>query len=627
MTRQQELTEKLLDYTLKPHRLVNVARRFSINRTATFGITQVSGTYTWNNYYQEAMQRIGEQRIAEIPSATDVAFIQYELNGRQGSHARVEKVAGAQFYMENVPAGATVGIWAILDYDTSSGHPQVELISAPIKEGLNKLTFDEVECSYFELNFTGLAGQTQYLRYAVPLGYADSIDDVHYHQITPIINPGASPVPMSQVRSFQFPDEQFSQTHIGGSSNLRNPSPDFYAVFEQPSCSFSVYTNTWTIEDERMVCGIKLRARADLKARLTIVAWSYNAYNPTILADGVEFLQDIVLWFQPTPACQLDFFFEVLNPIPGSYTEKALDFLETFCINIPGENEVLLTPVSVESIKGAVPVINTSATAALNIKPLGKADGVSTDNVALASAGSTAAADSGTDVDCPAQQAIDGLANLDWISWGPGFGWLEINFNSLRYITRLVINYEYMPTDWVIEGMDENNAWITIATESRPEGYYGEITYDFSPVKLTKIRYRSTVAYDIHAIYEIEAYEVNMVDAPLPVALTPVNRAVVTDTVTNAALDTTISGTAANWKLVFLGLKFTAIFAKDYTISIKHVPTGTEYNLIQQIGSDRSDELITAPLNLTSDFEIHVATSVLGVGETAELVAITEAMP
>ncbi|MBE0522406.1 MAG: hypothetical protein IBX39_09110 [Candidatus Methanoperedenaceae archaeon] len=627
MARPNDLLQNLVDNAQKPHKLVNIAGRFSIPYIMGNNIEPISDKPTWPNHHIQTIQRIGRQRVAQIDSFVDDAYIQYELNMYQGNHGRVEKVAGAEFYMENVPAGAVVGVWVIPGYDTSSRNPIVELISAPIKEGLNRLTFDEVECSLFELNFDGLAGQTQYLRYAVPLGYADGIDDVQYNPVTPTINSGTAPIPMGEVRSFTFPDEQYYWSNISGARYLRNPQEGNYTVLDQNACKFVMYAGTGNHKDERMVCGIKLHTYTGLKTRLTIAARSYGGWSAAILAEGIEFLEDVVLWFTPTPAYELEFLFEIDDPLPENPLHRTLDFLETYCIYTPGETEAPLTPVSIEPMKWPVPITNPSTTSALNIKPVGKIGGVSAVNVALASAGSTATADAGTEGGRPAMQVIDGDTTSDWTTWGPPPCWLEIDFNALRYITRIVAYYKYMPADWVIEGQDETGVWITIATESRPVGYLGAVTYDFSPVALTKIRYRGGLTQNLHAIYEIEAYEVNMVDMPLPVALMPVNRAVVTDTVTNAALNTTISSTSPNWKLVFLGLKFSSTAIKDYTISIKHVPTSTEYNIIQQVGSSKTDELITAPLNMTSDFELHVTTSVLGVGETVKLVAITEDNP
>jgi|GEM_PF-3661451 hypothetical protein len=806
MARPQELTEKLLEYTTRPHKLVNVARRFSTYITQNYMINAVTGTYYWGLFQRQAMQRIGDQRVGEIPEGTDAAGVGYELNGYAGTHVRLEKVAGAQFYMENVPVGATVEIQVTTSNNSMYGGYEVAA-SAPIKEGLNRLTFDEVECSYFNISFTGLAGQTQYINYAVPLGYADSIDDVQYNCITPLINPESTPMPASQIRSFLFPDEGFSESYINSPQNLRNPDYESPATILQRTCSFSVFTNSWGYKDERMVCGIKLQANANSKARLTITAWGYTGQNPTMLASDVEFQQEIVLWFPPTPACQLNFYFEFLDPPLGTYGRR-IDFLETYCVNIPGETEEPLTPVSIESIKKTVSVVNPSPASALNIKPVGIAEGVSTNNVALASAGSTvtayaedlggeavriidglsntdwmafvntlawleinfntprlitrvvcayeymptdwviegmdtngawiniateshpdgfdqtvtydfppslltriryrstvvfdihaiyeikayeanmvdaplpviigdsvtvtvqsatemngvlpanvalasagstATADAGTDVDFLPEKAIDGLdtGTNEWISWGPGLGWLEINFNTLRTIARIVIDYDYMPTDWVIEGMDASGAWINIATESRPEGLVQIVTYDFAPVPLTQIRYRSTVPSTLHAIYEIEAYEANMVNVPLPVKIDdsvpisvqaidplpvkqmPGQKTVVTAFADAAPADITIAGTTPNWKLVMLGLKFTSspAFSKDYSIHLKHIPSGIMYALVELTASMNNYHTISVPMELTSDFEIHIVATGLTSTKTLNVVAITEVMP
>ena len=629
MARPEELLKDIRDRALKPHVLVNVARRFSQDTVDTTNVAKIAGTYTWTNYERHATQRIADQRVAQVNESVDYAKFNYELNDYGGMHTRLEKVAGTQFYIENVPAGATVILSAMKGY-----HSQIneeEILRQQISEGLNKIEFDEFECSKFIIRLEGLAGQIQYIRYAVPLGYADNYDDIQYNQVTPTINSGTAPVPMSQIRSFKFPNERFSQTYMGGVSNLRDSNDGYSATFEKEACSFSVYTDSWTLEDERMVCGIKLRASADLIARLTIVAWGYQPYNPTILADNVEFLQEIILWFPPTPACELDFFFEFPDTLPASYANKRREFLDTYCINIPEEYVEAVTPVTIESLKGTIPVINPSNTSALNVKPIGKVQGVSSTDIALSSAGSTASADAGTDIDAIASNVIDGQGdNTDWISWTTGWAWLEIDFNAVRNVTRLIIYYEYMgATDWVIEGLDETGTWVTIATESRSNGFWGEVTYDFAPIKLSKIKWKNTTLDPdgTHAIYSINAYEVEMVDAPLPVALSPVNRTVNSSQAVDTDLDETISNQVANWKLVFLGLKFSIATRKDYTIAIKHVPSGVEYILRKQEDTDETDIILTDILNLTSDFEIHVTTNGVVAGNTVDLVAITEDHP
>ena len=623
MPRPEELLEEVRNQALKDHVLVNVSRRFSQDTVDTQNIVNVASTYPWSNYKLQAMQRIGEQRVAQVDSAKAFAVVVYELNDYSGNHVRLEKIAGAQFYMEGAPDGATVTIRATLGYDSDSNPDTKVLLTAPITDGLNRHEFDEIECSYFEFRFEGLAGQIQYLRYAVPLGYADHIDHLLLNQVTPPLNLTAAPASMSQIRSFKFPAEQFSQNGIGGSSNLRDPNS--YATFEQPACSFSVYTNTWTVEDERLVCGIKLRASTDCIARLTVAAWGYQPYNPSVIVDNVEFLQEIVLWFPPTPACQLDFFFEFQDALPGPSSQRKFEVLDTYCINVPGEDEEPVTPVTVESIVGNIPIVSPSASSAVNIKPLGKVQGVSTQNIALDSEGSTATGDAATDPGTPAPNAIDGDIDSDWISWGTN-GELRVDFNTLRLLAKVVVEVEYSETAFVIEALDEGGNWVIVHTQTAIlPGNWGAVSSEFDPISVTAIRYRNTApsSNQIHAIYELEAYEADFVDAPLPVfpkltgQVDSVYQAIDTD------LDQLISNLVA-WKVTLIGLKFTASDLKDYKITLKHVPSGIEYILRDQKNTDETDVVITEPLLLSPDFEVHVVTTGVGVGNQVDLIVSKE---
>lgn len=535
------------------------------------------------------------------PAEEDSFAIKYSTSRTwQGIIHEIAPISGVSIFCTNVPSGASVQV--LVNTSTSVSAPLIPIIESELKEGLNVLTFEQVDVSSVQITVSRKQGSEVKLYWAVLLTDA-KLDDAtvgNFHAKRSL------PPSMGRIEKLSYNDEYVYSSNINDPENTRSGGEATYATVSQAEAMLGIGSNTWRIEDERLLCGIKIVTSNPYPISVSVLNYGYwnnmdNVVNEAII-DGGEFIH----FFEPRPSLGLEISFNY-SDLSNSYYNRIYS-VELYYWN----------PEPVLDIAQPVSVKNPTAIDSLAITNEMAAIGSTSTNIALASNGSIATSDPGTDSGYPASKAIDGLTSgsSDWISWGQ-YGWLMVTFPELRLVNKLVILYEYMEAKWVVEGLDEKNEWVLIAEEIRPPGFRGQVTYTFDPLTLQAVRVRTTVwtRDPITAIWELEAYGAEFTSVPLQVNEKARNPEPLRFQKVGQNLNENIQSDVP-WKVNLIALNFSTNALKTYQIDIEDTVQNITYQWKRVANTEAQDVVITEELKLTKDQKLKLRTIGVAAGNT-----------
>ncbi len=528
----------------------------------------------------------------------DIIYSTFHLG--RGIIYEIAPISGVSMFCTNVPPGASVQVLA--NTSTSISAPMVPIIESELKEGLNVLTFEQVDVSFVRIIVSRKQGSEVKLYWAVPLTDAklDKATVGNFHAKRSL------PPSMGRVEKLSYNKEYVYSSNINNPKNTRSGGETTYAVVSQSEATLDIGSDTWRLEDERLLCGIKIVTSNPYPISVSVLNYGFsnnfdNVINEAII-NGGEFID----FFEPRPSLGLQISLNLSDRSTQQYNR--IYTVELYYWN----------PEPVLDITQPVSIKNPTAIDSLAITNEIAAIGSTSTNFALVSNGSIATSDPGTDIDYPASRAIDGLPQsiTDWISWGQ-YAWLMVTFPGLRLVNKLVISYEYMGAKWTVEGLDEKNEWVLIAEETRSEGFMGQVTYTFDPLNLQAVRVKTTVWMrdPIAAIWELQAYEAALILTPLQVNERAKNPEALRFQKVGLNLNENISSTVP-WKVNLIALNFSSDALKSYHIDIEDTVQDMTYHWKKVTNTNVEDVVILEELKLTKDQKIKIKTLGVAAGNT-----------
>ncbi len=535
------------------------------------------------------------------PAEEDSFAIKYSTSRTwQGIIHEIAPISGVSMFCTDVPPGASVQVLA--NTSTSISAPLIPIIESELKEGLNVLTFEQVDISSVQITVSRKQGSEVKLYWAVPLTDA-KLDDAtvgNFHAKRSL------PPSMGRIEKLSYNDEYVYSSNINDPENTRSGGEATYAAVSRAEAMLGIGSNTWRIEDERLLCGIKIVTSNPYPISVSVLNYGYwnnmdNVINEAII-DGGEFIH----FFEPRPSLGLEISFNY-SDLSNSYYNRIYS-VELYYWN-PEPVLDIAQPVSVRNPSVLNPFIIANEKLAIGSK---------LENVALASNGATVTADPGTYSQAPPGRAIDGDHNTDWISWDLQHPWIKVDFPEIKLINKLVIHYEYMESAWVVEGLDEDNDWVLIAQESsRAQGFWGTVTYTFDALALRAVRIRTTGwgRNPLEAIWEIEAYEADLILEPLQVNEKARNPEPLRFQKVGENLNENIQS-AVPWKVNLIALNFSSNALKTYHIDIEDTVQNITYQWKRVANTEVQDVVITEELKLTKDQKLKLRTIGVAAGNT-----------